>query len=87
MIPTESSPGKADLHPASKQPPGLDEASSLSLQDMADLHRMATIWMRDKTGSDDLKHDQRDLVTQFIVSVALGLSAFLGFCVGSSMGI
>jgi len=48
---------------------------------------MATIWVRDKTGSNDLKHDQRDLVTQAIISIALGLSAFLGFCVGSMIEI
>ncbi len=86
-IPTESPPGTADLHPASKQPPGLNEPPNLGLRNMADLYSMATIWVRDKTGSDDLKHDQRDLVTQAIISIALGLSAFLGFCVGSMIEI
>lgn len=30
---------------------------------------------------DDQTRGQRDLYTQFVISVALGLSAFLSFCV------
>jgi len=35
----------------------------------------------------DQLNDQRDLYTQFVISCALGLSAFLAFCVCSSVSI
>lgn len=35
---------------------------------------------------DDQTRDQRDLVTQSIISIALGLIAFLTFCVSKCIG-
>lgn len=46
---------------------------------------MATAWISKDNGSDnplapDTKN-QRDLTTQLVISIALGLSAFVAFCV------
>ena len=46
---------------------------------------MAAIWAQEDGKADDISHDQRDLVTQAVISIALGLSAFIGFCVGSAI--
>jgi len=41
---------------------------------------------KDKYKWDDQTRDQRDLVTQSIISIALGLIAFLTFCVSIRPG-
>jgi len=52
---------------------------------------MATAWILKDNGSDnplapDTKN-QRDLTTQLVVSIALGLSAFVAFCVSQIRSI
>lgn len=44
---------------------------------------MASIWAADQPTkhSSDTKDTVREIVTQLVISIALGLSAFLGFCV------
>ena len=44
---------------------------------------MASIWAADHPSkpSTDTKDTVREIVTQLVISIALGLSAFLGFCV------
>jgi hypothetical protein len=45
---------------------------------------MATFWAtKDSVQYGDQTKNQRDIITQSIISIAFGLSAFLAFCVSS----
>ena len=46
---------------------------------------MASVWAAESTSKPSNDKDViTEIVTQLVISIALGLSAFLGFCVGLS---
>lgn len=45
---------------------------------------MASIWVAGDPVKDPSKnHNQRDITTQIVISIALGIFAFLAFCVSA----
>lgn len=46
------------------------------------LPTMVSVQAFESSDVSEQAQDQRDIITQLVISIALGLSAFLGFCVG-----